>query len=66
MLLDAGCDVGLPLLQLARFFVVFVLRNSPALRAFRLFVSQAVRTDSADSAGPRGQVEPGTVQREIV
>src|ERR1700730_15808132 len=29
MLVDAGSNLGLPLLQLTRFFVVFVLRNPP-------------------------------------
>jgi len=29
MLLDAELDLRLPLFELARFFVVFVLRNSP-------------------------------------
>jgi hypothetical protein len=29
MLVDAGSNLGLALLQLTRFFVVFVLRNSP-------------------------------------
>jgi hypothetical protein len=29
MLLDAQRDLGLPLFQLTRFFVVFVLRNPP-------------------------------------
>src|SRR5262249_45113251 len=34
MLLDAHRDLGLPLFQLTRFFVVFVLRNTPrAVRA---------------------------------
>jgi hypothetical protein len=31
VLLDAQRDLGLPLLQLTRFFVVFVLRNSPSM-----------------------------------
>jgi hypothetical protein len=31
MLLDAESDLGLPLLQLARFFVVLVPRNPPAM-----------------------------------
>ena len=30
MLVDAGSNLGLALLQLTRFFVVFVLRNSPS------------------------------------
>jgi hypothetical protein len=30
MLLDAQRDLGLPFLQLTRFFVIFVLRNSPS------------------------------------
>jgi hypothetical protein len=29
MLLNAQRDLGLPLLQFTRFFVVFVLRNTP-------------------------------------
>jgi len=31
MLLDAQRDLGLPFLQLTRFFVIFVLRNTPTL-----------------------------------
>jgi hypothetical protein len=31
-LVDAGSNLGLALLQLTRFFVVFVLRNPPLVR----------------------------------
>jgi hypothetical protein len=37
MLVDAGSNLGLALLQLTRFFVVFILRNPPRFRALALF-----------------------------
>jgi hypothetical protein len=47
MLVDAGSNLGLALLQLTRFFVVFVLRNSPQA----LTSSWRLRPAASESAG---------------
>jgi hypothetical protein len=71
MLLNAQRDLGLPLLQFTRFFVVFVLRNSPFTMGGDARCSSSARGNAAGQSatplpGARAHREPSRIEKSVI